>query len=170
MGMGQKSKTVAEVFGDIESALSRFLLRFLDRPEDVQDVMQEAYLRVHRAAKSSEIGAPKAFIYKTARNLALNERARHHNARTSMVADFDELTATWAENSPESEAILGQELSQAMAALERLTPRVREVYIMRKVHGLSQKETAKCLGISQSTVEKHVANGLLALSQHKHDE
>lgn len=168
--MGQKSKSVADVFGDIESSLSRFLLRFLDRPEDVQDVMQEAYLRVHRAANGSEIGAPKAFIYKTARNLALNERARHHNSRTSMVADFDELTATWGENSPESEAILGQELSQAMAALEKLTPRVREVYLLRKVHGLSQKETAKCLGISQSTVEKHVASGLLALSRHKNDE
>ncbi len=164
------SKSVAEIFGDIESSLGRFLLRFLDRPEDVQDVMQEAYLRVHKASQTSEIKAPAAFFYKTAKNLALNERARHHNSRTSMVADVDDLSVTIADNGPELAAMVGEELSQAMSALERLTPRVREVYIMRKVHGLSQKETARHLGISQSTGEKHVAKGLLILAQHKDDD
>ena len=168
--MGQKSKSVNEVFGDIEASLSRFLLRFVDRPEDVQDIMQEAYLRVHQAAKAAKIGAPKSFFYKTAKNLALNERARHHNSRTSMVADFDELSATIGENSAEFDAMVGEELSRAMRALEQLTPRVREVYILRKVHGLSQKETAKNLGISQSTVEKHVARGLLILGRYKDHE
>ena len=45
--MAEKPKNVASIFGDVEASLSRFLLRFLDRPEDVQDIMQEAYLRVH---------------------------------------------------------------------------------------------------------------------------
>jgi RNA polymerase sigma factor (sigma-70 family) len=163
--MEDSSKSVAEIFGDIESSLSRFLLRFLDRPEDVQDVMQEAYFRVHKASQTSRIRAPAAFIYKTAKNLALNERARHHNSRTSTVADPDELSAGVGENLPELTAIVGEQLSKALSALERMTPRVRETYILRKVHGLSQKETAKHLGISQSTVEKHVAKGLLILAQ-----
>jgi DNA-directed RNA polymerase specialized sigma24 family protein len=45
--MSERPKNVAMIFGDVEASLSRFLLRFLDRPEDVQDVKQEAYLRVH---------------------------------------------------------------------------------------------------------------------------
>ena len=168
--MDESRKTVAEIFGDIESSLSRFLLRFLDRPEDVQDVMQEAYIRVHKANESSKIKAPAAFFYKTAKNLALNERARHHNSRTSTVASFDELSETIGEKSAEFSAIVGEELSRAMSALKKLTPRVREVYILRKVHGLSQKETAKYLGISPSTVEKHVAKGLVTLARYKQDD
>jgi RNA polymerase sigma-70 factor (ECF subfamily) len=161
---------IARIFGDIESSLSRFLLRFLDRPEDVQDVMQEAYLRVHMASGKSRIRTPAAFIYRTAKNLALNERARHGNSRTSTVADFDELSSTFGENSAEFEAMLGQELAMAIRSLERLSPRVRETYILRKIHGLSQKQTAARLGISESTVEKHIASGLAALAARRHDE
>lgn len=166
----KRSRTVADIFGDIESSLSRFLLRFLDRPEDVQDVMQETYLRVHKADRKSKIREPAAFLYRTARNLALNEQARHHTSKTSTVADFDDLSSISGDNGPEFEAIVGEKLARAISALERLTPRVRETYILRKVHGFSQKETAKQLGISQSTVEKHVARGLVILAQHSDDD
>jgi RNA polymerase sigma-70 factor (ECF subfamily) len=121
----KKTASVAEIFGDIESSLSRFLLRFLDRPEDVQDVMQETYLRVHKASRKSKIRTPAAFLYKTARNLALNENARHHNARTRTVSDFDDLSSTIGQNVPEFEAMLGEELAEAIKALDRLSPRVR---------------------------------------------
>nr|MBO2515264.1 RNA polymerase subunit sigma-70 [Gammaproteobacteria bacterium] len=168
--MADKPKNVASLFGDVEASLSRFLLRFLDRPEDVQDVMQEAYLRVYEANASSKIRAPVAFLYKTAKNLALNERARHHNSKTSMVGDFDELSATFTERSAEFEAAVAEELSRALKALEQLSPRVRQVYILRKVHGLSQKETAEYLGISESTVEKHVAKGLSTLMRLRQDD
>ncbi len=169
-GPTDSGSNIADIFGDIESSLSRFLLRFLDRPEDVQDIMQEAYLRVHKASESREIATPAAFFYKTAKNLALNERARHHNSRTNFVADFDDLSATFGSNAPELDAILGEELARAMSALEKLSPRVRETYILRKVHGFSQVETAKHLGISQSTVEKHVASGLARLAQQQDDD
>ena len=168
--MREPASNVAEIFSDIEASLSRFLLRFLDRPEDVEDVMQEAYLRVHKASNVRKIKAPAAYIYEAAKNLALNERARHHNSRTEFVTDYDGVSASCTNSAPEQEAMIGEELAQAMAALERLSPRVRETYILRKVHGFSQKETAKQLGISQSTVEKHVAKGLVTLAQQKKDD
>jgi len=168
--MAEKRRNVASIFGDVEASLTRFLLRFLDRPEDVQDIVQEAYLRTFEASASSTIHAPVAFLYKTAKNLALNERARHHNSRTSTVGDFDELSATFTERSAELEAAVTEELSRAMAAREARSPRVRQGYILRKVHGLSQKETAEYLGISQSTVEKHVAKGLATLLRLRRDD
>lgn len=165
--VGERDKSVTEIFGDIESSLGRFLLRFLDRPEDVQDIMQETYLRVHKANLTTEIRSPAAVFYKTAKNLALNERARHHNSRTSMVPDLDEIPSHVNEKSPEFEAIVSEELAQVMAALEILPAAVRETFILRKVHGLSQKETARALGISQSTVEKRVAKGLTILGRER---
>ena len=165
--MMEPGSNVAEIFSDIEASLSRFLLRFLDRPEDIQDVMQETYLRVHKASNTRKIGAPVAYFYQAARNLALNEKARHHNSKTEFVTNYDDLPASHGSNVPELEVMIGEELAHAMAALERLSPRVRETYIMRKVHGFSQKETAKQLGISHRTVEKHVAKGLVSLAQQK---
>lgn len=166
----EPGSNVAEIFSDIEASLSRFLLRFLDRPEDIQDVMQETYLRVQKANNKQKIGAPVAYFYQAAKNLALNERARHHNSRTEFVTDYDHLSAVYNNSSPDIEVMIGEELAHAMAALERLSPRVRQTYIMRKVHGFSQKETAKRLGISQSTVEKHVAKGIVTLAQQKNDD
>lgn len=168
--MREPASNVAEIFSDIEASLSRFLLRFLDRTEDIEDVMQEAYLRVHMANNARKIRAPVAYIYQAAKNLALNERARHHNSRTEFVTDYDNLSTTYSNSAPELEAMIGEELAHAIAALDRLSPRVRETYILRKVHGFSQKETAKQLGISQSTVEKHVARGLVTLAQQKNDD
>ena len=172
-GSEKSDQSVPEVFGNVESKLSRFLLRFLDRAEDVQDVMQDAYIRVQNASKGTKIRSTEAFILKTAKNLAINERARHHNTRTTNVVDFDELSASINEpgvNSPEFEAMVSEELAKAIASLGELSPRVRETYILRKIHGMSQKETAKRLGISQSTVEKHVAKGLATLARTKLDE
>ena len=174
MTSGPKSPdpSVAEIFGNVELRLSRFLLRFLDRPEDVQDIMQDAYIRVQNASKGTKFRSTEAFIFKTAKNLALNERARHRNRMTNVV-DFDEFSASIggaAGNGPEFEAIVSQELARAIASFGELSPRVRDTYILRKVHGLSQKETARRLGISQSTVEKHVAKGLVILARKKSDE
>ena len=71
--------------------------------------------------------------------------------------------------SPESEAIISEELAQVMTALEILPTAVRETFILRKVHEFSQKETARALGISQSTVEKRVAKGLTILARQQRD-
>jgi len=165
-----RSRSVIEIFGDIESSLGRFLLRFLDRPEDVQDIMQEAYLRVHKANLSGEVRSPAAVFFTTARNLALNERARHHNSRTSTNVDIDESASHANHRSPEHDAIVSEQLAQAMSALDVLPIAVRETFILRKVHGLSQKETAKHLGISQSTVEKRIARGLAILARQQRND
>jgi len=170
---GKSDQSLAEAFGNIEARLSRFLLRFLDRPEDVQDVIQDAYLRVQKASEGTKFRSTEAFIFRAAKNLAINERARHHNTRTTNVVDFDELSASINEygvNSPELEAMVSEELARAIAALGELSPKVRDTYILRKIHGVSQKETARRLGISQSTVEKHVAKGLVTLARIKADE
>lgn len=107
--------------------------------------MQETFLKVFEAERGTNISNPKAFLFKTARNLALNELAKRRNRRTDSVEDLEGLARAWG-------------------AIQELSPRVREVFVLHKVHGLKQREIARRLGISESTVEKHIAKGLAAMA------
>jgi RNA polymerase sigma factor (sigma-70 family) len=81
------------------------------------------------------------------------------------MADFDWMNVS--DDSPSAEAYVAarQELRLLQAALDELPPRCREVVLMRKVEGLSQKEVAKQMGIATDTVENQVAKGMRLLAQ-----
>ena len=68
---------------------------------------------------------------------------------------------------PESEALVDEQLRFASEAVEQLTPRVREVFILRKVYGLTHKEIAARLGITVSTVEEHIVRGVLQIGRRR---
>ena len=130
--------------------------------------MQETFLKVFEAERRTNISNPKAFLFKTARNLALNELAKRRGRRTDTVEDLEKLavsTDEWPEldSLPEAHVAMQEQLALAWGAIQELSPRVREVFVLRKVHGLKQREIALRLGISESTVEKHIAKGLAGM-------
>lgn len=131
--------------------------------------MQETFLKVFEAERGTNISNPKAFLFKTARNLALNELAKRRNRRTDSVEDLDGLAVSpgeWSEleSLPEAHFATQERLARAWGAIQELSPRVREVFVLHKVHGLKQREIARRLGISESTVEKHIAKGLAGMA------
>ncbi len=149
-----------------KSSLGRFLRRFLDSAEDIEDTLHEAFLKAYQAERSISIKSPRAFLYRTAKNLALNQLESNRNRRTGNLANITELPVPDGnEKGIEHNAIIEQQLELALLAIANLPPRVREVYILKKVHGLKQKEIAAQLGIAESTVEKHIAKGLLLISK-----
>ena len=160
-----KPATIEEAYRKRSGSLSRFLSRFLDSPVEIEDVLQEAFLKAFEAERKSHIRAPEAFLFKTAKNLALNVISSRRRRRTDTVADFEALPVisdvhVIANLNPETQQEIEDQLSHAQQIIQQLTPRVREVFVLRKVYGFSHKEIARELGIAISTVEKHVASGL----------
>lgn len=149
-----------------EGALKRFLARFLGRVlsrDMLDDLAQETFLRAYAAEAIEDITAPRAFLFKVARNLVLNERAKLSNATTDALEDFAD-TAVLEDNSRSSvdDQIAARQQARALAAaIADLPPQCARVFVLRKVHGLSYQEIAQRLNISVSTAEKHVALGLL---------
>ena len=127
---------------------------------DPDDLVQETYARVLQARATSPIGSAKAFLFTTARNLALDHVRRQKIVGIDSLAEIDGLSVL--EDEPRVSETVGhrQELELLTQAIQSLPERCRQVLTLRKIYGLSQKEIAAQLGISEHTVEAQVGNGM----------
>jgi RNA polymerase sigma-70 factor (ECF subfamily) len=141
-----------------KAALSRLLARIV-KPHDIDDILQETFIRAYAASEKSEIRHPRAFMLKTAQNLALNHVTAAYYKRTQ-IEDFSTSDVHISTESVEAEFESRERFLDFCRAVRRLPAQCRRVFVLRKVYGLSQQEIAKYLAISESTVEKHVAKGL----------
>ncbi|RYF25082.1 MAG: sigma-70 family RNA polymerase sigma factor [Comamonadaceae bacterium] len=151
----------------------RELLRFLqgsvkDR-DTAADLAQESYARVLAVQQSGEpIAEPRALLYRTARNLVIDQhrrsevRAQHHlSDGTSADAAADTVAAPPAFE-PDVVAMSSQTVNALLAAIGELPLRCREAFILHKFDGLSQAEVARHMGISVTMVERHIKAGMQA--------
>lgn len=167
-GVPRAVSRILEVYKGNKTALKQYLRRFVARAEDVEDIAQEAFLRAFAAESIREIQSPKAFLFKVAKNVALNERARQSHVSTVPLEDFGESNVLYDNSQVTVEdQVEGREHLHLFArAVAELPPQCARVFLMRKVYGLSCKEIALRLEISESTVEKHAALGLLRCSNY----
>lgn len=127
---------------------------------DIDDVVQEAYTRLLKAHATGPIASVRGFIFVTARNFALNHLRHQRVEQPDQGADID-VRNVQDPASPTAETLAKQEdLQLLIRAIQSLPDRCREVMMLRKIYGLSQKEVATQLGISEHTVEAQAAIGL----------
>ncbi len=164
--IGSRSQDVADVFIQHLAGLKSYLSRFFSSPHDIEDVLQEAYIRSVQAKDISQIKSPKAFLYKVAKNLALNNQAKAANKLTDYMADFDELAVFDNEMQLEDQVNGEKQFVQFCEAVKRLPSQCRKAFVLKKVYGFSNKEVAERLGITVSTVDKHLMKGLAMCRTH----
>lgn len=143
-----------------EPALRGWLRRRFPTLADTDDLVQESYSRLLRARETGSIACAKAFLFVTARNLALNQLRHLRHERPEGFAEID--SSGVLDDSaaiPESVA-RAEDLQLLMHAIQSLPDRCRQIVTLRKIYGLSQKEIAGRLGISEHTVEVQGAIGL----------
>ena len=135
------------------------------RPGDAEDLLQKAFLRLEDYRARAAVRNPAAFLVRTAINIAHDER-RHLRVRDEIDA-WEDLVGGIPDSQPlQDEVLIAQErLDQVRAALSRLKPRTRDVFLMHRVEGMTYREIAGRLGLSVSAVEKHIAKAALLLAQ-----
>ncbi len=142
-----------------EQALERYLRRCWSHREDVHDLRQDIYVRVYEAAGKALPTAPKSFLFTIARNLMTDRLRRAKVVPIFTVGDFDGLNVLVEDDS--LERVSGrQALARLAAAFDRLPDRCREAVWLRRVEDLPQKAVAQRMGVSEKTVEKHLAKGM----------
>lgn len=132
---------------------------------EADDIVQEAYARMSRACDPSRIDSPRAYFFTVARNVALEHLRRRRCSPLIPVEDFPASFIVDDNPGPDRVAEGRERLRRVVDLMEALPEKVREVLVMRRVEGLSQKAVAQKLGVPESTVEKRTARGLKMLAR-----
>jgi RNA polymerase sigma factor (sigma-70 family) len=156
----EQNRWFAEHLQPHERMLRAWLVGRFPQLREVDDIIQESYLRVLEARRTTELQSPKAFLFATARNLTLDYFRHERVARTESLADFEQLGVLDEETDIQETVARNQELELLTKAIQSLPERCRQVLTLRKIYGLPQKEIASQLGISEHTVEGQVTIGV----------
>ncbi|TAK56522.1 MAG: RNA polymerase sigma factor [Gammaproteobacteria bacterium] len=162
---------VTAAFLDSSSFLKKFLAGFLS-VQDVEDVAQETFLRAHLAEQRETIEQPKAFLFHVAKNLALTRLSKKSRQITDYIEEAGAEFVMGAAVGTDQELEAQQCLELYCEAVAALPEKCRQVFLLRKVHGLSHQDIGERMGLSVSSVEKYLRQGILACQAHlrKHEE
>ncbi len=143
-----------------EQMLRAWLRSRFKTEDDLDDVVQETYLRLLRARERGEFVSPKSFLFAVARNLAL-DRFRHRAVvPTESLVENDALPVLEEGRGTPETVAHNQELELLTEAIQSLPDRCRQIFTLRKVYGLSQEQIATQLGISENTVSAQLTLGV----------
>ena len=151
---------ISQAFMQQQEPLKVFISRLIRRPQDIDDIAQETFVRAFLAEQKGTIQHPKAYIYRIARNLAFEILTKKSTKLTSYIEDSCNNALLQSTEDIEGTAIVMEKFDRVKVAIAQMPPQCQRVFIMHKVYGFKYKEISQQLGISVSTVEKHIMTGL----------
>jgi RNA polymerase sigma-70 factor (ECF subfamily) len=146
-----------------EAYVRAWLMRAMRRSSDVDDVIQEAYCQIAELDTIGHIRNGRAYFLTAARSILLQRLRRERVVRIEAVTDIDTLRVVDEDPSPEQVTGARRELERVLGLIAMLPPVCRQVIELRRIHGFSQRETARRLGVSESVVENNSIRGLRAI-------
>lgn len=130
---------------------------------ETDDIVQETYAVLASLPTVAHIQAPRAYAFQTARSVILRHLRRARIVRIDNIGDLAQLDAAIDQPSPECQASDRQQLRRAIQLIEEMPAKRRQAFTLRKFDNLSQREIAQRMGISESTIEKHIGHALHTL-------
>ncbi len=154
------STDIERLYREHQPALLRWLARLVRCEQTAADLAQDSYLRIAGAPDDQAITHPRAFLFRTARNLAL-DHLRKLRVRSITAQSLNDAVEVAAPDPPADTALLNrQRVRLFQQALDTMPPRSREVFLLHRIHCRSYADIARHLGISESAVEKNIMRAL----------
>lgn len=154
---------VTEAHRHFDGNLRRYFLRHGVARDDLEDMLQEVYLRLARQAGVDDIRSAEAFVITIASNLIRDAYRRRGRRGVEYSLEGEGFDAPSEGDDPERSAEYSQHLSAAGRAIGRLRPATRRVFLGHRIRGQSYSELSRELGVSVSMIEKHMIAALSAL-------
>lgn len=151
---------IAALYADHHGWLQGWLRRKIGDAHQAADLAQDTFIRLlsQPAQAASVVREPRAYLATVAKHLLIN-----HLRRQSLEQAYLQALAVWPEPeaiSPERQLIVLQALQEIDAMLDALAPKVRAVFILSQVEGLSYAEIAQALGVGLRSVKRYMAQAM----------
>lgn len=147
----------------IEGWLRAFVWKYVRNKADVDDVLQEVYVRL--LMTRTEVESVRGFAGRCARNICFDHLRHVSVLEIESMGDLDALEVEDAMPGPEESMEIEQSTRILLGALGELPDRCREAAVLRNVYGYSQKEIAFSMRCAENTVEQHLRKALIRLEQ-----
>lgn len=165
-----RSKTtsfIQTLFREQNIGLRRFVASRLADEAEAEDIAQEAFHHLMRVKEPEKLDNPKAYLYKSAANLALNrirKRKRQQCYENTVQADMQSQCDSGADYL-EDVCASTQELEQVLAALNDLPDKVQRAFMLSRADNKTYREISQQMGVSISCVEKYLICALKHLRE-----
>ncbi|NWK94319.1 RNA polymerase subunit sigma-24 [Sphingobium lactosutens] len=161
--VGCRSGIIAWVGSNIvpyEGELRAWLRRRALPPQDIDDIIHDAYVCIAQLSDVDHIRNGRAYLFTTARSVMLRRVRRDRIVRIESLTEVEAMTVQDADPGPERLASARQELARVQRLIAALPDRCREIFHLRRVEGLPQRQIAERLGLTEHIVEAQAARGL----------
>lgn len=150
----------------LERSLTQFIRRNWRVEAEVVDLRHDIYELAINGARNGLPRATRSYLFVIARNHLINRAKRARLVSFELVADLEAIDGDLGSFDPERQLIARDMLRRVEEGLAMLTPRVRQIVQLRKIHGFNTRETAEELGIGLDAVRKQTSVGMRALTDH----
>jgi len=150
----------------LEKSLTQFIRRNWRVEADVADLRHDVYELALSGARKGLPHATRAYLFVIARNHLINRAKRARLVSFELVADLESIDNDPSSFDHERQLVARDMLRRVEKGLATLTPRVRQIVMLRKIHGFNTKETADELGIGLDAVRKQTSVGMRALTDY----
>ena len=149
-----------------EPALRSYLQSRFPTLRDIDDLVQETYMRVVNARNAGRVAETRAYLFSTARNAAIDLCRRNRIVAFEPIAETNRPFVVETGADAAETLHHDQELALLSDAFRALPERCRQVLTLRKLHGLSHRAIAKQLGISENTVSAQITTGVYRVREY----
>lgn len=149
----------AQLLRQYEGALRKFIGRRVRSRDEIDDLVQEAFARLLASEQRRDVEYPVAYLFRIASNLLADHGRRRTASPVDDAIDGDERHFAVSPNQEDGRHLADLRASLD-AALAQLSPKCRDVFIMRRFRGLSTPEVAGTLGITPRMVQKHMTHAM----------
>ncbi len=157
---------IADMVAAYDLDLRHFITSRISQMDELEDVIQEVYLRLSRYEDIKGIRSPKSFLFRIAQTVMIDRNRKAVVRQVSAHSPLDDTQLT--DNTPlQEQQVAGkQELDVFCAALKAMPPKPRQAFILSRMDGLTYKEIARHMAVSVKSVEKYMSDALDYMARH----
>lgn len=145
------------LFIEYSARLRSYLLRKTHDPELSSDLVQETFARLARQPHLGEIENQPSYVFRTANNLLTDHQRQSLRQKTDSLPGETLEQIIDEQPGPEDYALEQLDMRRIRKILLSLPARTREIFYLCRIEGIPQHQVAEQLGVSPSTVQKHLA-------------